>query len=173
MVGPSLKQRPFTPGVHFTEVAVGKNLLSYDSLCVYTHFKGHTSGGFGGSLKNIAIGCASEQVGKRQTHGEGWPKGPLFLERMVEAGKGISAHFGPHITYINVLKNISMERPARRKTRSASAPAKSSSPAMPTRCRSKPAASTSSSTPSPPITTSTPISTCSAATATSPYTIQA
>jgi hypothetical protein len=106
---PSLKQRPFTPGVHLTEVAVGKNLLSYDSLFVYTHFKGHTSGGFGGSLKNIAIGCASGQVGKRQIHGEGWPKGPLFLERMVEAGKGITAHFGPHITYINVLKNISVD----------------------------------------------------------------
>ena len=106
---PTLTQRPFTPGVHLTEVAVGKNLLNYDSLLVYTHFKGHTSGGFGGSLKNIAIGCASGQMGKRQIHGEGWPKGPLFLERMVEAGKGITGHFGPHITYINVLKNISVD----------------------------------------------------------------
>jgi hypothetical protein len=106
---PSLTQRPFTPGVHLTEIAVGRNLLNYDSLVVYTHFKGHTSGGFGGSLKNIAIGCSSGQIGKRQIHGEGWPKGPLFLERMVEAGKGITAHFGPHITYISVLKNISVD----------------------------------------------------------------
>jgi len=106
---PSLTQRPFTPGVHLTEIAVGKNLLNYDSLLVYTHFKGHTSGGFGGSLKNIAIGAASGQAGKRQIHGEGWAKGPLFLERMVEAGKGVTAHFGPHITYINVLKNISVD----------------------------------------------------------------
>jgi uncharacterized protein len=68
------------------------------------------TGGFGGSLKNIAIGCASGQVGKRQIHGEGWPMGPLFLEHMVEAGKGVTAHFGPHITYINVLKNISVDR---------------------------------------------------------------
>lgn len=108
-VSPSLTERPFTPGVHLTEIAVGKNLLNYDSLLVYTHFKGHTSGGFGGSLKNIAIGCASGQVGKRQIHGEGWSKGPLFLERMVESGKGITVHFGPHITYINVLKNISVD----------------------------------------------------------------
>lgn len=28
---------------------------------------------------------------------------------MVEAGKGISAQFGSHITYINVLKNISVD----------------------------------------------------------------
>ncbi|HYA88790.1 MAG TPA: DUF362 domain-containing protein, partial [Nitrospirota bacterium] len=59
--------------------------------------------------KNIAIGCASGQVGKRQIHGEGWPKGPLFLERMVEADKGVTAHSGPHITFINVLKNISVD----------------------------------------------------------------
>jgi uncharacterized Fe-S center protein len=83
--------------------------LNYDSLLVYTHFKGHTAGGFGGSLKNIGIGCASGQVGKRQIHGEGWPKGKLFLERMVESGKGTTEHFGSHITYINVLKNISVD----------------------------------------------------------------
>jgi hypothetical protein len=108
-LSPTLTERPFTPGVHLTEIAVGKNLVNYDSLVVYTHFKGHTSGGFGGSLKNIAIGCASGQVGKRQIHGEGWPKGPLFLERMVESGKGITEHFGPRITYINVLKNLSVD----------------------------------------------------------------
>jgi hypothetical protein len=99
----------YTPGEHLTEIAVGKNLLNYDSLFVYTHFKGHTMGGFGGSLKNIAIGCSSGKVGKFQIHREGWPKGPLFLERMVEAGKGITAHFGSHLTYINVLKNISVD----------------------------------------------------------------
>ncbi len=107
---PSSSKKPrFTPGEHLTEVAVGKNLLNYDSLFVYTHFKGHAMGGFGGSLKNIAIGCASGQEGKQQIHGPGWPTGPLFLERMVEAGKAITAHFGQHITYINVLKNISVD----------------------------------------------------------------
>lgn len=98
-----------TPGAHLTEVAVGKSLPTYDSLLVYTHFKGHTMGGFGGSLKNIAIGCASGRVGKRQIHGDGWPRGPLFLERMVEAGNAVTAHFGAHIAYINVLKNISVD----------------------------------------------------------------
>jgi hypothetical protein len=106
---PTLTEHPFTPGVHLTEIAVGKGLLNYDSLFVYTHFKGHIMGGFGGSLKNIGIGCASGQVGKRQIHGEGWPKGELFLERMVESGKATTGHFGSHITYINVLKNISVD----------------------------------------------------------------
>ena len=102
-------QASFTPGDHLTEVAVGKNFFHYDSMLVYTHFKGHAMGGFGGSLKNIAIGCASGRVGKLQIHGEGWPSGKLFLERMVEAGKGMAAHFGPRISYINVLKNISVD----------------------------------------------------------------
>ena len=30
------------------------------------------------------------------------------MERMVEGGKAITSHFGPHITYINVLRNMSI-----------------------------------------------------------------
>jgi len=103
------EETPYTPGWHLTEISVGRHLLNYDSLLVYTHFKGHTMGGFGGSLKNIAIGCASGQGGKRQIHGDGWPRGPIFMERLVESGKATASHFGTHITYINVLKNISVD----------------------------------------------------------------
>lgn len=100
---------PFEPGVHLQEIAIGKNVRKYDSLIVYTHFKGHAMGGFGGSLKNIGIGMASGNVGKRMIHGDGWPLGKGFLERMVESGKAITEHFKGHITYMNVLKNISVD----------------------------------------------------------------
>jgi uncharacterized Fe-S center protein len=103
------KGEGYTPGDHLTEVAVGSHLLNYDSLLVYTHFKGHKMGGFGGSLKNIGIGVASGHVGKKMVHGEGWPTGPGFLERMVESGKAISEHFKDHIAYINILKNMSVD----------------------------------------------------------------
>ena len=96
-------------GKRLKEVAVGKHIENYDSMVVYTHFKGHAMGGFGGSLKNIAIGCASGKVGKAQLHGAGWPTGKEFLERMVEGGKAVSDHFGKQITYLNVLKNISVD----------------------------------------------------------------
>ena len=102
---------PVPGGRWLKEVAVGKNLLNYDSMVVLTHFKGHIMGGFGGSLKNISIGCASGKTGKRQLHSDGrqlWAGGPLFMERMVEGGKAITSHFGPHITYINVLRNMSV-----------------------------------------------------------------
>lgn len=98
-------------GRRLTEVSVGKNLLNYDSMIALTHFKGHVMGGFGGSLKNISIGCASGKIGKKQLHSEGdtiWSGGPNFMERMVEGGKAIASHFGPRITYINVLRNMSV-----------------------------------------------------------------
>lgn len=103
---------PVQGGRWFKEVAFGKNILNYDSMLVLTHFKGHAMGGFGGSLKNIAIGCASGQVGKAQIHasdGSSWPGGPDFMERMVEGGKAITDHFASHITYINVLRNMSVD----------------------------------------------------------------
>lgn len=102
---------PIPGGRWLKEVAVGKHLLNYDSMVVLTHFKGHVMGGFGGSLKNISIGCASGKNGKRQLHSDGkqlWAGGSLFMERMVEGGKAITTHFGPRITYINVLRNMSV-----------------------------------------------------------------
>ena len=89
-------------------VPVGSHIKNYDSMLVYTHFKGHMMGGFGGSLKNIAIGCASSK-GKLVVHGKGWPTGKAFLERMVEAGYAVVDNFKGHITYINVLKNLSVD----------------------------------------------------------------
>lgn len=104
---------PIPGGRWLKEVNVGSHLLNYDSMLVLTHFKGHSMGGFGGSLKNISIGCASGKLGKQQIHqlpGDGtWPGGPLFMERMVEGGKAITNHFGQHITYINVLRNMSVD----------------------------------------------------------------
>lgn len=102
---------PVPGGKWLKEVAVGKHLLNYDSMVVLTHFKGHVMGGFGGSLKNISIGCASGKVGKRQLHSDGkqlWAGGSLFMERMVEGGKAVAQHFGRRITYINVLRNMSV-----------------------------------------------------------------
>ncbi len=103
---------PIPGGKWLKEVAVGKHIQKYDSMLVLTHFKGHSMGGFGGSLKNIAIGCASGKTGKAQLHKEGdnlWAGGPQFMERMVEGGKAITSHFGPRITYINVLRNMSVD----------------------------------------------------------------
>ena len=41
---------PVSKGFHLKQVAMGSHLKNYDSLVVLTHFKGHSMGGFGGSL---------------------------------------------------------------------------------------------------------------------------
>lgn len=107
---------PIKGGKHFKEMSVGRNLLNYDSMVVLTHFKGHAMGGFGGSMKNISIGCADGPVGKKMIHAapddqnfEAWLKGEEFQENMVESAKATIDHFGKHIVYINVLRNMSVD----------------------------------------------------------------
>ena len=100
---------PVSKGFHLKEVAMGSHLTDYNSLVVLTHFKGHAMGGFGGSLKNIAIGCASGKIGKAQIHGEDWSTGETFLERMADSGKAICDYFGKKIVYINVLHRLSVD----------------------------------------------------------------
>lgn len=100
---------PVEGGKHLTKISVGAHILDYDSLIVLTHFKGHTSGGFGGSVKNIGIGIADGRIGKAQIHtrpGQGTfsIKEDEFMERMVESAKATIDHFAPHIVYINVLR---------------------------------------------------------------------
>ena len=107
---------PVKGGKRFKEMSVGKHMLNYDSMVVLTHFKGHASGGFGGSLKNIAIGCADGTIGKKLIHGapdnehyELWLKGEPFQENMVESAKATIDHFGKRVVYINVLRNMSVD----------------------------------------------------------------
>ena len=52
---------PIENGRVLTENRVGKNLANYASMLVLSHFKGHPMGGFGGALKQLSIGCASNQ----------------------------------------------------------------------------------------------------------------
>lgn len=104
---------PIAGGKWFDHMTVGSHLLDYDSLVVLTHFKGHAMGGFGGSNKNIGIGCADGRIGKRDIHtrpGEGqWSIDAEELhERFSESSKATCDHFGEHITFVNVLRNMSV-----------------------------------------------------------------
>ena len=105
---------PVNGGKWFTEMAMGGHLPGYESLLVLTHFKGHTKGGFGGSCKNIGIGCADGRVGKAMIHttpgsDDMWDiSNEEFMERMTESAKAVADHFGKHIVYINVLRNMSV-----------------------------------------------------------------
>ena len=104
---------PVVGGKWFDHMTVGAGLLDYDSMVALTHFKGHTQGGFGGSNKNIGIGCADGRIGKKMIHtwpGQGqWSIATEeFMERMCESTKATIDHFGKHVTYVNVMRNMSV-----------------------------------------------------------------
>ena len=96
-------------------MSMGKNLTNYDSLVALTHFKGHSKGGFGGSNKNIGIGCADGQVGKKMIHTtpgstDMWDISfEEFMERMTESAKAAIDFFGKRVAYVNVLRNMSVD----------------------------------------------------------------
>jgi uncharacterized Fe-S center protein len=109
---------PVRNGLRLKEVHMGGHLTNYDSLIVLTHFKGHAMGGFGGSMKNIAIGCASGQVGKREVHlvvddmpanFEEWPMKEQFMETMADSAKATCDYFGKHIVFLNVMRRMSVD----------------------------------------------------------------
>ena len=105
---------PVKGGKWFREMSVGNHLENYDSFLALTHFKGHTQGGFGGSNKNIGIGCADGRIGKAMIHTTpGQPNQwdiakEEFMERMTESCKATIDHFAGHIAYINVMRNMSV-----------------------------------------------------------------
>lgn len=110
---------PIIGGQHLQENFVGKNLQNYDSILVLSHFKGHTMGGFGGALKNVAIGIAS-RAGKASIHSGGVTKDPdkswnmvaeqeVFLECMVESFSSIAKFMSNELVYINVMMNLSVD----------------------------------------------------------------
>ena len=105
---------PVRGGKWLERIAVGSHLVNYNSMVALTHFKGHTMGGFGGSNKNIGIGCADGRIGKAWIHTTpGQPnqwdiKEEEFMERMTESTKGTIDFFGHNVTYINVMRNMSV-----------------------------------------------------------------
>ena len=54
---------------HYSSVRIANDILAADSMVVLSHFKGHPIAGFGGALKNLAMGCAPA-AGKKQQHQE-------------------------------------------------------------------------------------------------------
>ncbi len=111
--GPDL-ELPIRGGKTIGKNFVGRNLANYDSMLVYSHFKGHPMGGFGGALKQLSIGLASS-FGKAYIHGAGVPEEiwtadhDSFLSSMADAASSVVDYFHGNIAYINVMKNMSVD----------------------------------------------------------------
>ncbi|MDD1671579.1 MAG: DUF362 domain-containing protein [Methanomicrobiales archaeon] len=54
-------------GKHFSRVKIARDIVEADSMVVMSHFKAHMLAGFGGAIKNLAMGCAPPP-GKKEQH---------------------------------------------------------------------------------------------------------
>lgn len=107
---------PIAGGKHLKEDIVGSHFANYDFYVNLSHFKGHAMGGFGGAIKNMAIGLASPEgknrihtAGQRNTYPWGEVEQDEFLESMAEAAKAIADYCGENIIYISVMNNLSVD----------------------------------------------------------------
>ena len=109
---------PVVGGKHLKENYVGEHLRNYKSMLMLSHFKGHAMGGFGGALKNMSIGVASDH-GKVWIHNSATTESrnnmfssdhDSFLESMADADKAVMDYLGrENIIYINVANKLSVD----------------------------------------------------------------
>ena len=116
---------PVRDKTHLKYDIVGKHMANYDFMIALNHFKGHPMGGYGGALKNLSIGCGS-QNGKAYIHSAGkmevldmaklWTPEYIgdqdgFLESMAAAAQAVVDYFKGKkgIIYISVMNNMSID----------------------------------------------------------------
>ena len=63
---------PVEGGEYVKEARIGRAIMDADVFISLTHFKGHEMTGFGGTIKNIGMGCGS-RAGKKEQHSSGKP----------------------------------------------------------------------------------------------------
>jgi len=78
LIGDGLKgtddvEVPVAGGEYVKKAKIGRAIMDADVFISLTHFKGHEMTGFGGTIKNIGMGCGS-RAGKKEQHASGKPK---------------------------------------------------------------------------------------------------
>ena len=89
----------------FKTVKIASDIVNADSMIVLSHFKGHPLAGFGGAVKNLAMGCATFQ-GKRDQHS---PRPVIMEETCVGCGRCITICPGKAISLENQKAKIDQE----------------------------------------------------------------
>jgi Uncharacterized Fe-S center protein len=77
LIGDGLKgtddvEVPVEGGEYIEKAKIGHAIMDADVFISLTHFKGHEMTGFGGTIKNIGMGCGS-RAGKKEQHNNGKP----------------------------------------------------------------------------------------------------
>ena len=108
---------PVTGGVRLDRAIVGSHAENYSDWVILSHFKGHQMAGYGGAIKNVAIGMSSSS-GKVYVHTAGtktsgsiwYSDQDAWIEALPEMVSGVVDHVGAdHIIYINVMNRLSVD----------------------------------------------------------------
>ena len=111
------KSLPVTGGTRLNRAIVGSHIDNYDSFLILSHFKGHAMAGFGGAIKNVAIGMSSPS-GKVNVHTAGtktsgsiwYSDQDAWLEALPEMVTGVRDYVGAeNIVYVNVMNRLSVD----------------------------------------------------------------
>ena len=111
------KSLPLEGGVRLNRAIVGSHIDNYDSFLILSHFKGHAMAGFGGAIKNVAIGMSSAS-GKVYVHTAGtktsgsiwYSDQDAWLEALPEMVKAVQEYVGAeNIVYVNVMNRLSVD----------------------------------------------------------------
>lgn len=94
-------------GFHFKEVDVAGNVYDADVLINFAHAKGHGSCGFGGCIKNIALGCTSPKIRNKLHELERQPDGARkFQEGMADVVLAVLGKFKDRSLHINYICDV-------------------------------------------------------------------
>ena len=87
---------PVEGGEYVKFAKIGRAVMDADIVISLNHFKGHEEAGFGGAIKNLGMGCGSNE-GKRDMHSAGRPL--VDPEKCVGCGTCAKycAHEGPQL----------------------------------------------------------------------------
>ena len=108
---------PVTGGKRLDRAIVGSHAENYTDWVILSHFKGHAMAGFGGAIKNVAIGMSSPSgkvyvhtAGTKTSGGIWYGDQDAWLEALGEMVTGVRDHVGAdHIIYINVMNRLSVD----------------------------------------------------------------
>lgn len=100
-------QRIKITGKHFQDVYIAAEIAQADALVSVAHFKCHELTGFGGTLKNLGMGCASRQ-GKLKQHSNVSPKVKRKLCK--SCGRCITWCPGEALSFVSEKAKINLEK---------------------------------------------------------------
>ena len=111
------KTIPVTGGVRLNRAIVGNHIDDYDSFLILSHFKGHAMAGFGGAIKNVAIGMSSASgkvlvhtAGERTSGSIFYSNQDAWLEALPEMVTAVRDYVGAeNIVYVNVMNRLSVD----------------------------------------------------------------